>query len=503
MMEEAGLSEVDLLPLKADGKTRYGDWALPRGWDATRGVLTVQRGGETVVLADYEAEPCSLAMHCSATAPGGVTARAVIADDAETLKNADVRGKIIFTRMGSGAVYAKARDGGAAGIVSDTAAPIPGVRAAEEVIDARRWDNNFQHFEDAGLFCFYLTPRIGAMLRELLAEDPETPLFAEVDARRYDAEIHTVSGLLPGTEYNGGGEETLIFAHAAVRDGRLPRPKRGIRFVMGWECAGSVGFCAAHPDIIARTVCGLVPDMVGSGARSNAVMSVWRNPLSNGSYTDALIDDLFAAYDLYSGCAAPKVNLPFSIGTDNILSDPCFGMPAVSLIMHPALSYHSSLDTMALIEPETLHRNGVVAGAYLLYMANAGVKEAADLSALLDSTDKPETYAGRHAHARAVLSLEQLMTPGRDAPAGWRRVPRRVVPGTLTFDALTDRAALPYKPAWNTPLHLPLFWADGTRSLWQIAALSAAEAGEPDLRAQYGKVTAFFEFLAERGYLTL
>src|SRR5690554_5786843 len=38
-MKKAGLSEVEMLPLRADGKTPYGDWVIPRAWDAEEAVL--------------------------------------------------------------------------------------------------------------------------------------------------------------------------------------------------------------------------------------------------------------------------------------------------------------------------------------------------------------------------------------------------------------------------------------------------------------------------------
>jgi len=503
---------------------------IPRGWDAARARLTARRDGGERVLADYEAVPCSLVMNSSPTPPGGVTARAVIADEADQLASLDIRGKIILTRLSADQVFKRAKEGGAVGIASDCIPLFKGIRdSREQVMDACRWVNSFQTTEDAGLFAFSLSPRMGDALRNILAEAPETTLFAEVDARRYDAEVHTISGLLRGAEPDLG--EVLVYGHlyepgahdnasgcgmilelaralaGAVRDGTMPRPRRGIRFAMGYECAGSMGFCAAHPEIIERTACGLVADMVGSGAKNRATMHIWHNPNANWSYVDALILDLFAAYDVFSGVKREVKGDPFGIGTDNILADPCFGTPTVAMLMHPALSYHSSMDTMDLIEPDVLRWSGIVAGSFLLFMANAGTEEVAYLNGLMETkyregqAEHGAQFMRNNAYARAVLSLERLLLPA-EPPAGWRRVPRRTVRGPLTFDALPDRASLPYQPAWNTRLHTPLFWADGVRNLWQIAELTAADVGGTgNAKERYAAIEGFFEFLAARGYV--
>jgi hypothetical protein len=495
---------------------------VPRAWDTGGATLTAQKNGGAVILADYGAVPCSLVMNSSATPKGGVTSRVVIADGKDALDALDgdaLHGKILLTRLAPNAALSKARDGGALGIVSDCMPLFPGIRdSREDAYDASVWDNGFQTAGDAGLFAFCLSPRNGDLLREMLRADPALTLRAEVDARRYDGEVHTVSGLLPGTDPGAG--EVLIYGHLyepgahdnasgcglilelAFALSKLPRMKRGVRFAMGWECTGSMGFIQERPAVAARTVCAIVADMVGSTAKSNAVLSIWHNPLSNGSYTDGLINDILGAYNAYSGFTPPLIDKPFNIGSDNIVGDPCFGIPTVAMIMHPALSYHSSMDGMALIEPETLCRSGMVAGAFLCYMAGAGADSLPHLSALIPPA--LDSLAGRSAYAKALLSLERLLTPDNDAaPDGWRRVPKRLVPGCLTFEKWDGYKDFPYKAAWNTALHLPLFWADGTRNLWQIAALSASEAGKTDVRAHYDETAAFFEFLAEKGYLCL
>jgi hypothetical protein len=156
---------------------------------------------------------------------------------------------------------------------------------------------------------------------------------------------------------------------------------------------------------------------------------------------------------------------------------------------------------MESIEPEELYRNGIMAGTYLGYLANAGMDEAFYLSGLLqrymeeklaEEKDMRKTFLLRHAFALAQMSLERLFSCGR--------VPKRRVPGCLTFDNRADKASLKWQPAWSGPLNKPLFWANGTRSLRQIAALVAAETGE-DAEKEYENLSEYFDFLAKEGYI--
>jgi hypothetical protein len=560
-MLDAGLAQVEKLPLTADGKTAYGDWALPRAWDAKSATLTLRRDGKPdIKLADYVETPCSLVMNSSATPKGGVTATVVIADSPEDLEpatpdiprienvdgttvagvNQHLTGKIILTKLKPQEIVKQAAQNGVLGIVSSCMPLYDGVRnSVRDVYDTHHWENDYQTLNDYGLFAFTLSPRNDGLLRAALAETPEAVLFAEADTRRYDGLLHVVSGLLEGADGEAG--EVLIYGHLyepgahdnasgcalilelaralseAVSGGIIDRPRRGIRFVMGPECAGSTGYIAAHPERARNTLCALVTDMVGSEAKCNAQMHVWHNPKANWSFTDALIHDIFYAHKQYSGNRYKTVNKPFTIGTDNILSDPCFNVPTAAMITHPALSYHSSMDTPDLIETDVLHRNGVVAGTYLCYAADAGEKEAVELNGLLSDNlqydlfragDEPDVsqlhFKMHNAYSRAFSSLERLLIPDRtrrEAAPGWSRIPVRKVIGPLTFDLLKDRGALPYKPAWSTSLNDPLFWADGKRNLWQVARLAALNSDETDMENQYAFIAGYFEFLAERGYI--
>ena len=501
-MAEAGLEQIETLPLKADGFTAYGDWLIPEAWDAKTARLTiVSPQVADPILADYPTIPCSLVMYSAATPPEGVAGEVVFAEDAAALQNLDVRGKLLFIRKNKPqAILQAAASGGALGILSDFMPLYPDVRdSREEVYDVHRWENAFAiPKNDTGLFAFSLSPRQGDLLASLMMKG-SVVLHAHVEAALYPGSAATVSALLPGetcrevlayghlyepgAEDNASGCAALIEAawliKKAVDEGRLPRPKRGIRIAMGFECAGSMGYFAAHKERIGQTDAGLVADMVGTQDIDRSPLTVWHNPLANYGYTDRLIIDLIQAINMPSGCHFPYREKRFSIGTDNILSDPCFQMPAVALIAEPALSYHSSLDSADRIETDVLIRSAVLCAMYLYTTANAP-----------EDAFTPDPMEAEPALCEADT-----------------RIPIRQVLGCLTMEGgarvanMTQAERDRWQPAWSTRLNTPLFFADGKRSIAQIAACSAQELGVPDEEAYAEELSEYFTFLARHGYI--
>lgn len=502
-MAEAGLEQIETLPLKADGFTTYGDWLIPQAWDAKSASLRILSPKvEAPCLADYPQIPCSLVMYSAPTPPKGVTGEVLLVEDAAAVDALDVRGKLLFIRKDKPqSILQAAAKGGALGILSDFIPLYPGVRdSREDVYDTNRWENAFAlPKNDSGLFAFSLSPRQGDMLTDLLGKGPVT-LQAHVETTLYDGSAATISALLPGetdnevlayghlyepgAEDNASGCAALIEAvwllRQMVEEGHLPRPRRGIRIAMGFECAGSMGYFCAHPKRIDKTDAGLVADMVGTETIDRSPMTIWHNPLANYGYTDRLITELMQAIAEQSGTPFSYREKRFSIGTDNILSDPCFKMPTVALIADPALSYHSSLDSAERIEAEVLLRSAILCAMYLYTTANAPL----------------------HAFKPDPMQVEPPLCGGD------MRIPVRQVLGCLTMEGGTRVASMTqaerdrWQPAWSTRLNTPLFFADGQRSIAQIAACSAQEMQIADKEAYAKELSEYFTFLAQHGYIT-
>lgn len=545
-MESAGLKQVEKLPLKADGKTLYGDWKLPKAWRVRKGILRYPNGE---VISDYHKKPCALSMYSPGT---GGEIEAEVADISGMTSLPDdgtYRGKILFTDLQPGAALPLARQVGAIGMLSYSMRLFPGVRdSKEELYDECLWETMGQAYPDNTIFGFKLTPRQGDRLLEELKQGP-VRLVADVDTERYEGVCYTVSGVLEGTDpslpevlayghlYEPGANDNASGCAAllelaksfseAVEEGLLPRPKRNIRFVMGNECGGSMGYLVSHPE--RKHLCSGVFDMVGTEAIDRAILDVRYNPIPNWSFADAAI---VAADRICKEVLSENYQYTFShfregLGTDNInIADPAFDSPAVAMVAAPATSYHSSMDTPDRIESDVLRRNALVLGLYLFGLADADADTCEFLKKEIQNLTQRELSGAKHscienqmteAMERALYSLRKICPelpyelPCEEVPpmpdyaaerGAW--VPERLVPGCLGLNAHPELKNPRWRPSWNVELNVPLFWVDGKRTLWQIAVQTAWEMDQwtdEQLREKYEQLSDYFQFLAELGYL--
>jgi len=540
-MREAGLCDVEVLPVKADGKTPHGDWVIPKAWDAKS--ATLKSADDAVTFADYNETPCSLIMYSAPTKIGGVTAKAVIADDAKTADSAELFGKIIVTTRPAAEFVELAIESGAVGIVSDFIPLYRGVRDnLDGMQDVSRWDNSsFSKLNGQTLFGFSLSPANGKKLRAMITETADFTIHAEVDTRIYDGDTYTVSGKIageiedsvciyghlyePGAHDNASGCAMILelarCINCAINAGILPKPRLTMNFVMGWECAGSMAWITAKDR---RSVCGFVADMVGTDTVDNSIMCIWHAPMSNMTFADLYIERVIETYQEYKGARFDFVNKKFSIGTDNILSDPYFNMPSAAMITEPALSYHSSMDTPNRIQKDVLARNGVIVGAYLIGLASMSAEDAESLridaaeyvSKMIPDEDSAVICYYKSELMKIAEQTSNRFYPSPQTCSGTSRlmpadenlalVPTRKVAGCLTFDSRPDLADAKWQPSWSDELNLPLFWANGERNLWEITVLSAVESGQYDeknLSERAERLVEYFKFLSNEGYVTL
>ena len=86
-----------------------------------------------------------------------------------------------------------------------------------------------------------------------------------------------------------------------------------------------------------------------------------------------------------------------------------------------------------------------------------------------------------------------------DDPATGRAVPVRKVWGTITFEGLPLDKRTQGSPRWSEQVNNAWYWADGKRSVGEIAQIVSLEMGTP-LRKS---LPAFFALAQEAGLCTL
>ena len=402
-MEKIGLEDVEIIPYKADGKTAYGDWIIPRAWDVEDATLEIVEPREWAsILASYKEEPTCLFFLSAPTPPEGVEAEVVRVEDCTNPTDyvgKDLRGKVIFTSTRPHRTKEYLLDSMVTGLIYD----------ADRDGELVRWDNySLAPRNEEGFFGFSISQRQGEELKKIIEEAEKrgrkVKVRSTVEARLYDGTVDVVTGVLPGgrrdeevlalahlyevgSNDNASGVglilETLRALYRLITKGRLDRPKRSIRALFGFECCGFMAYVVSHPEVIRRQVAAINPDMVGENQEiCGSHLRVHVTPASNPSYIDALIkmiiweviakDDPSFRWRVY-----PPVTC------DSIIADPMIGVPSVSLMQMPDRFYHSSLDTPDKIDPESMMRIGVCLGTYLYFIAQAGVKEALWLAYLV------------------------------------------------------------------------------------------------------------------------
>lgn len=408
-MKQYGL-EAELFPIPADGESIFGDFVMPRAWDAKEGTLTLLGNDERgeVELCRYTHEPCSLVVHSKATPPGGTTAEIVLMDGgskAEDYNNVDVAGKVIFTRLSPREVKVEAIKHEAVGIISDELPEYP-MRPPMELPDTVAWVRFMSDHSGGGwgmrkgdseCWGFMLSPRQGHWLREIIAREGTVRVHAEVDAGLYDGTLEVVTGWIPGEtdehvifngylhEYgaidNASGAglsiEILRTLRQLIDAGKLPQPKRGIRMIFSYECMGTMAAVVQRPDIFGENaVAGLTMDCVGGRESLNhAPLDIWSNPYAAGCYTDVLLAGIMQHLSDHDTVLVNWRRKPFG-GADNIIADPTIGVPCPALIECPYTHYHASSDTPDKLDPKRLAWIGKAAATYAYFIANAGEAEA-------------------------------------------------------------------------------------------------------------------------------
>jgi peptidase M28-like protein len=389
----AGLTNVEIVEVPADGVTQYGYWTEPMAWDVTSARLELVDAGapESMrVLADYAKTPASLGMWSGPTPAGGITA-----DVVEYSDKADIRGKLVLTAQNPAGIKWLLAKKGALGAIN-TFTENPALEDGRQWINS--WGDNGWAFtrNSTPLLCFSITPRQAAYLRKLLAAHRVVRVKATVDSRYYAGAYPYTTGIIRGetdeevltlghTSEQGAQDnatgvaaqvESLAALHRLIAAGKLARPRRTIRILLMGEMYGSMPYVAANAARIRRTVAAMCVDTPAALYHlAGTEYTFYMNPHVAGSYTDAFVLRLAAEY--FPTVKRPWHEKPFMTGTDTYLSEPMVGIPAVWPYSGSGVeTHHNSEDTPARVDARSLRDLAVLNAAYLYYLAAAGEAEA-------------------------------------------------------------------------------------------------------------------------------
>jgi aminopeptidase YwaD len=435
---------------------RYGSAST---WDGIKGELWEVRPLRQK-LASYTDLTAMLAF---ASQPADVTAELVwVGEGAEKdFAGLDVKDKILVTSGPAGAVHAiGCGKKGAAGVVSlDSPRPyfdpliVPWARLSG-------WD-------EVTRFAFLLPPREGALLRDRLLGGEKITVHAVVESKLEPYQDQMVLASIPGTDEeaqeiiltahlfegftmfgasdNSSGSSALLEAartlQALVAEGRLPRPKRTIRFLWGPEFgAASLYVSVPGRDRLPRTLCNINLDMVGLAlAESRSFFTVMRTTYGNPHYVNDVVESSLRyvgeATRTYvtngmGGVMNRRIVAPtgsedpmyYYVGTHmgssdhEVFNDWAIGIPGVILNTWPDWWLHTSEDRPDKLDPTQLKRAVIVTAASAYTIAAAGDPAATRIAAEIVANASARIG---HQAARGLEEMGRAATPA--FPGAYKR----------------------------------------------------------------------------------
>ena len=427
-LRDYGLTDAHIEQFPADGKIFYGTQKSRPAWDAEFAELWELRerdGAWTrhARLANWDAMPITLAQDSESG-----EARAELVDvnngtSESDYANKDVRGKFVLVAAQPGTVTRLAVERfGAAGIVSYAQNQRTAWFGENE--NLVRW-GHLDTFAAKPAFAFMISLKQARNFQTRLARGEKIRLHATVRAGKHTGSYDVVTATIPGSDPSLRDEEIAFSCHLdhqrpgandnasgsvailevarainkLIRDGKLARPARTLRFIWPPEIEGTITLLNAKPEIASRIKAVIHMDMVGGGPETKAIFHVTRGPASLPSFVNDVAEHFgefvneqsaqfaggeSAPYPMFApegGKEALQAEMAeFSMGSDHqVYTDSSFGIPAIYLNDWPDRYIHTNLDTPANVDPTKLKRAAFIGAASAYFLANVKSDDAASI----------------------------------------------------------------------------------------------------------------------------
>lgn len=209
----------------------------------------------------------------------------------------------------------------------------------------------------------------------------------------------------PGANDNASGSGTLLelarTANRLIAGGKIPKPRRTIRFWWTTEVVSEQAYFRRHPEEARNILVSVVLDQAGGERNAENNFIIIDNPDWLPSYTDDLIENL-AEYvkDRYAPAEHEPDRLLVAAGGSQqslrtvyweyqpITDEVAFeardrGIPGIALAVPSLNLIHTDQDTVERLDPTWMKRSALLTLAPALYLASAGPAQA---KALLEYT---------------------------------------------------------------------------------------------------------------------
>ena len=338
------------------------------------------------------------------------------------IEAAGVEGKIVVTEGSLPGVHAEAcLRQGAVGVVA-----ISMTRATFDPVHQIPW-SGIRGWRDTSTetpkFGFYLNFREGSILKARLLGGEKIVAHAQIEAETKTVDLENVVCRIPGTDPEAGeiifsahlfegyqkqgandnvsGSAAILecarVLHTLIEEGRIPRPRRSIRFIWGPEFSGIGRWVQANKDLMDKTLCNINMDMVGEWlSKNNSFFCLMRTTYGNPHYINDVMENVYRYVgegnrERIQNRSTPdrvprRIVAPFgadepfhySIETHYgasdhmVFNDWAVRVPGIMMIAWPDQWYHMSGDLADKSDPTQLRRVAVIgaAGAYIVASAD-------------------------------------------------------------------------------------------------------------------------------------
>lgn len=486
------------IEFKADGKTKYGDWVLPKAWDAYDLKLKDLATGE--IIADYQKIPAHMVMGSGPTRPEGAIGEVIYLENEKDIYQVDIRQKFILSKFTPRNLKKYALEQGALGFIFHGSLEdfqgdlVRWVNAWSD--DPQLWSQTDKDIIFPGIS---ISPKMVHHYRDLILSGKTVRFEAKIDTKFYDGTLPVVEAFIPGELsdevfftghlYEQGANDNASGCATMMEIARIfskSKPKRGLRFLFTSEIYGTVPYTLENLDILKNVIAGINIDSTAEFARKTNKMEIYENPNTNPSYINLLMKEAIIAsgrVDLY--------HYKKFLLDDNMVSDPQINIPCL-FIGVCAFNWHTSNDTLEILDWDLFNLSAKICITWSNFIINGGENEALLLKKLTDEyiTKKRNQYSQSELSKDVLVFKEDLIHEIKNdmyktinkiypvaeiLPITYQESgPIRNYFGAPSYGEISkaDRGVL---GMWSSSALFPQFWINGKRSKERIAAYCALE----------------------------
>lgn len=255
-----------------------------------------------------------------------------------------------------------------------------------------------------------------------------------------------------------------------IKEGKIARPRRDIRFWWLNEFNSQYEYLAQYPDERKKLLVNINQDMVGARQSAGSrIQHITRTPHSLPSYLNDVMESIatlvMQANSAYLSAAQAGTRTPYSkpilskLGTrerygaeivpyfdstdHHVFNEAIIGVPGVTLTNWPDDFIHSSDDDLWQMDATQLQRNAFIVSAAALYLANVESKDVPQLAARI-RTSAMRSLIEAFARGTELISLaapEKRPEAYRDADSMLAQAVARGVAAIESLRALSPDAA--------------------------------------------------------------